>query len=122
MRFCSSRNMEIGQPSRSSDCVSARLAGGHELAASNLCPLKVKIRVPSFLTKSGSSTPWVCTLVVVYDAGGGAADLGVAEGAPPAVATPPHIARQLRFASRLSRISTTAASWMARSTAGQGDT
>src|SRR5207253_2097674 len=83
-----SRNISLGQPSMSSFPLTARLSAGQLVALKSRWPERTKMRVPSFLTKSASSTPATCVLVVVYDAG---ALAGAAEGAgaPPAETTTP---------------------------------
>src|SRR4051812_19407667 len=60
-----SRNIVLGQPSISSLPASARLCGGQLVAVNNVRPERTKMRVPSFLTKSASSTPATCVLVVL---------------------------------------------------------
>ena len=60
-----SRNMLLGHPSISSFPASARSCGGQLVAANTVRPESTKIRVPSFLTKSASSTPATWVLVVL---------------------------------------------------------
>ena len=60
-----SRNMLPGQPSISSFPATARLCGGQLVAAKRVRPARTKMRVPSFLTKSASSTPATCVFVVL---------------------------------------------------------
>src|SRR5437773_9813231 len=71
-----------------SDGLRPRSFGGHDPAAKSFRPLRTKMRVPSFLTKSGSSTPATCVLVVVHDEG--LEDpLPLAAGPAPAAGPPP---------------------------------
>ena len=101
-----SRNIEPGQPSISSLPASARSCGGQLVTVKRFRPESTKMRVPSFLTKSASSTPATCTLVVLKLAG--AAE---APGAAPAAAGPA-IGGGCDFqASICERICLTAVSW-----------
>ncbi len=59
-----SRDIVLGQPSISSLPATARSCGGQLVAVNRFRPESTKMRVPSFLTKSASSTPATWTLVV----------------------------------------------------------
>src|SRR5712672_2109448 len=60
-----SRNIALGQPSISSFPATARSCGGQLVAVNRFRPERTKMRVPSFLTKSASSTPATWMLVVL---------------------------------------------------------
>src|SRR5438128_10814980 len=60
-----SRNMVVGQPSISSLPATARSCGGQLVAVNRFRPESTKMRVPSFLTKSASSTPATWVFVVL---------------------------------------------------------
>ena len=60
-----SRNMVVGQPSISSLPATARPCGGQLVAVNRFRPESTKMRVPSFLTKSASSTPATWVFVVL---------------------------------------------------------
>src|SRR6476661_10769298 len=63
------RNISRGQPSSLSEDSARRDAAGQERCRYSFCPERTKMRVPSFFTKSASSTPSTWLLVPVWSVG-----------------------------------------------------
>src|SRR5262249_18515012 len=82
-----SRNMGPGHPSISSLSATTRSCGGQLVTVNRFRPERTKIRVPSFLTKSASSTPATWVFVVLKLAGAAEAPAVPDGGAPAPVTT-----------------------------------